>query len=49
MSRLGGAWDGDGSLVIEARWLFTQKEEYADESIRADGFTASIGIRWKFG
>ena len=36
------------SIVIEARWLFTRKEEYFDQGIRADGVTASVGVRYRF-
>ena len=44
---LGGQWNGDGSLVVEARWLFTQKEQYAEQSVRSDGFTVTVGFRIK--
>ena len=44
----GDAWDGNGSLTVEARWLFTQKEEFAQKSIRVDGYSVSIGFRVKF-
>lgn len=36
------------SLVLEARWLFTRKEDYFEErGIRADGFTVSVGARFR--
>ena len=44
---LGGQWNGDGSLVVEARWLFTQKEQYAEQRVRSDGFTVTVGFRIK--
>jgi hypothetical protein len=49
LEMFGGAWDGDAALVLEGRWLFTQKEGYADESVQPDGYTVSIGFRVKFG
>jgi len=48
LEAFGGGWDGHGSLTVEARWLFTRKERFAQESIRADGYSVSVGFRVKF-
>jgi hypothetical protein len=42
------SWDDDMSFVLETRWLFTAKEQYANNGIHADGFTIFVGIRGKF-
>jgi hypothetical protein len=44
---LGGGWRNDLSIVGDVRWMFTQKEEFAEQEVKADGFMISIGFRWK--
>jgi hypothetical protein len=42
------SWDDEVSIMLETRWLFTEKEEYATAEIHADGFCVMLGVRGKF-
>jgi hypothetical protein len=42
------SWDDKISFTLEMRWLFTEKEQYANAEIHADGFSVMLGIRAKF-
>ncbi len=36
------------TLVTNIRWLFTQENEYPRERVRSDGYTVTLGFKYKF-